>query len=87
MSQKSCSSCAYCGEVKAPDVMGPVRQTVINVCRRNPPTPLVNSVGTASAFWPTVKPDDWCGEWADKNPAPANVEKAAKSAKPPKAVA
>jgi hypothetical protein len=34
----------------------------VYTCRRQPPTP------GAITMWPVTKHDDWCGEWAAKQP-------------------
>ena len=33
-------------------------------CHRNAPQPSTNQY--ASAFWPIVDDDDWCGEWVQR---------------------
>jgi hypothetical protein len=33
-------------------------------CRRNAPQPSAKE--HASAFWPIVDDDDWCGEWVER---------------------
>jgi hypothetical protein len=55
LSEQRCSNCRY-GWV--------ARQGTLS-CRRNPP-----QIGPRGEQWPTVEPDDWCGEWVSEQVHP-----------------
>ena len=50
LSEQRCANCRY-------SRISTIWQGAFS-CRRNPP-----QVGLRSEQWPTVEPDDWCGEW------------------------
>ena len=51
LSEQSCSGCRYFRPRPAPYQAG--------ICRRTAP-----QIGPRGSEWPSVTPNDWCGEWA-----------------------
>lgn len=37
-------------------------------CRRYAPRPMAGGVSPASIAWPIVAPEDWCGEFLEREP-------------------
>ena len=89
MSGKSCSDCHYFAEFKVETCPYPykvdVNQYRLGFCHRYPPSALEfrpNSVPPVVATFPTVKPDEWCGEFKQGSGRPAAAPAAAASSDP-----
>ena len=61
---KECASCKYAEFVKVSE-FGTVIASKIGVCRRYPPQPFTH-LGHSEFEFPRLGPNDWCGEWEEK---------------------
>lgn len=58
MNSAACIDCEYAEPVILPD--GMLR------CRRYAPGPIAGGAEPAGAAWPIVAPEDWCGEFLER---------------------
>lgn len=62
---QKCVTCQYYDRRHAGAAAGSVAQSQQGLCRRTPPvlSPINPKTYFIEGVWPTVRDDDWCGEW------------------------
>ena len=62
---QKCATCQYYDRRHAGAAAGSVAQSQQGLCRRAPPvlSPINPKAYFIEGVWPTVRDDDWCGEW------------------------